>query len=67
MKRSFAKSMTVFKVTEREIVRGNFTNSMKQCIVVHKTLSKQTVSHSYSYTRKSFADEGKNGCDCPRA
>ena len=32
MKRSLAKSMPVFKVTESKIVRGNFTNSTKQCI-----------------------------------
>ena len=61
MKRSFAKSMPVFKVTEREIVGGNFRNSVKQYIVVHKMLCKQSVSHRCSHARKSIADEGKNG------
>ena len=32
MKRSFAKNMPVFKITESKFVRGNFTNSMKECI-----------------------------------
>ena len=34
--------------------------------MVHKMLCSQYVSHRCSYTRRSIADEEKNGWGCPK-